>query len=130
VQGASASSGDDARRRRRIVAAFLAASRDGNFDTLLALLDPDVVLRADETTVRAGAEAEVRGAQHVAGTFSGRARVARLALVDGLPGAVWAHDGVPRVVFTFAIADERIVGIELLGDAETLAALELATPDD
>ena len=88
VQGASAASDADPARRRAIVDAFLAASRGGDFDAPLALLDPDVVLRADQAAVSAGATAEVRGAQAVDGTFAGRARVARPAVVDGAPGAV------------------------------------------
>src|SRR5579859_194556 len=63
--------------RRRVVDAFLAASRDGDFEALLEVLDPDVVLRADDAAVQAGAEGEVRGAPAVAGTFSGRARFAQ-----------------------------------------------------
>jgi RNA polymerase sigma-70 factor (ECF subfamily) len=113
-----------------VVDAFLAASRGGDFEALLALLDPDVVLRADPAAVQAGAGAEVRGAREVAGTFSGRARFARPALVDGAAGAVWAPGGQPRVVFGFTIADGRIVGIELLSDPERLRQLDLAILDD
>jgi RNA polymerase sigma-70 factor (ECF subfamily) len=113
-------------RRREIVDAFLAASRGGDFGALLALLDPEVVLRADAEAVRVGATAEVRGAQAVAQTFSGRARVAQPALVDGDAGAVWAPGGRPRVVFGFTISDGRIVGIELLADPDRLDRLELA----
>src|SRR5437763_1876400 len=85
-----------------------------NLAALLSLLDPDVVLRADPAGVSMGAEAEVRGARAVARTFSGRARAARLALVDGEPGAVWAQDGTPRVVFAFTVTDGRVSEIELL----------------
>jgi RNA polymerase sigma-70 factor (ECF subfamily) len=125
VQGGGASPGGDVARRREVVDAFLAASRGGDFDALLALLDPDVVLRADATGVRTGALPEVRGAEAVACTFSGRARVARLALVDGDPGAVWSQGGQPRVVFGFTITDGRIVAIELVADPERLARLDL-----
>lgn len=125
VQNAGAvSSGDDA-RRREIVSAFLAASRDGNFEALLALLDPNVVVRADAAAVRTGAQAEVRGAVAVAETFKGRARAAQLALIDGLAGLVWASGGRPRVAFSFAISDGKIAGIDLIADAEHLESLQL-----
>jgi RNA polymerase sigma-70 factor (ECF subfamily) len=130
VQGSSPDPAADLRRQRAVVDAFLAASRGGDFEALLALLDPDVVLRADPAAVQAGAAAEVRGAREVAGTFSGRARFARPALVDGAAGAVWAPGGQPRVVFGFTIADGRIVGIELLSDPERLRQLDLAILDD
>jgi RNA polymerase sigma factor (sigma-70 family) len=125
VQGADASrSADqnhaDRNRQREIVDAFLAASRGGDFAGLLALLDPDVVLRSDTEAVAMGAVAEVRGASGVAETFSGRARAARPALVDGSPGLVWAQAGRPRMAFAFTIRDGRIVAIEMLADADHL----------
>ncbi len=93
VQGASADPVADRARQREVVEAFLAAARDGRFDALLALLDPDVVVRADRAAVQAGASEEVRGAEAVAGTFSGRARAARAALVGGAVGLVWMQQG-------------------------------------
>jgi RNA polymerase sigma-70 factor (ECF subfamily) len=114
-------------RRRAVVEAFLAASREGRFEALLALLDPDVVLRSDAAAIAVGAPAEVRGSTAVAETFSGRARGARPALMDGAPVAVWAPGGRPRVVFAFAIEGETIVGIEMVADAERLAAVDLET---
>jgi RNA polymerase sigma factor (sigma-70 family) len=128
LQGAPAPDPDLA-RRRAVVEAFLAASREGDFEALVALLHPDAVLRADPAAVRVGADPEVRGAAAVAGAFSGRARTARPALVDGSPGAVWALGGRPRVVFDFTIADGRIVGIDLLADPERLDRLELVPLD-
>src|SRR4029079_597173 len=83
VQGASADPVADRARQQEVVEAFLAAARDGRFEALLALLDPDVVVRADRAAVEAGASEEVRGAEAVAGNFSGRARAARAALVGG-----------------------------------------------
>jgi RNA polymerase sigma-70 factor (ECF subfamily) len=129
LQGAPPPDADLA-RRRAVVDAFLAASREGDFEALVALLDPGVVLRADRAAVRAGASTEVRGAAAVAGTFSGRARAARSALVDGVPAAVWAAGGRPRVVFGFTITDGRIVQIDLLADPDHLARLELAVLGD
>lgn len=112
-------------RQREVVDAFLAASRGGDFDALLAVLDPDVVLRADRTAVQMGASREVRGATAVAGTFSGRARVAQPALVNGAVGAVWAPGGRPRVVFGFTIRRGTIVEIDLVADPERLRQLDL-----
>jgi len=125
VQGADTSAGSDRVRQREIVAAFLAASRKGRFDALLALLDPEVVLRADDVTVQMGAAAEVVGASAVAQTFSGRARAARPVLVDGEAGAMWAVDGRPRVVFGFTITGGKIVGIDMISDPRTLRGLDL-----
>ena len=125
VQGAPAPDPDRA-RQRAVVDAFLAASREGDFEALVALLHPDVVLRADPAAVRAGADREVRGAVAVAGAFSGRARTARLALVDGTPGAVWASGGRPRVVFGFTFSDGKIVAVDLVADAERLEQVDVA----
>ena len=116
----------DLSRRRAVVDAFLAASRGGDFAALLAVLDPDVVLRADDAAVRAGADREVRGAAAVAESFAGRARAARPALVDGVPGAVWAPGGKPRVVIGFTIRHGKIVRIDLLADPDRLGELDLA----
>jgi RNA polymerase sigma-70 factor, ECF subfamily len=124
VQGASVPEADR-RRQREIVDAFLAASRGGDFSALVELLHPDVVLRADAAAVSAGADEEVRGAAAVAQTFSGRAKVAQLALVNGWVGAVWAQGGRPQVVFDFRIADGRVASIELIADPEHLRSLDL-----
>jgi RNA polymerase sigma factor (sigma-70 family) len=115
----------DRHKQREVVKAFLAASRSGDFEALLNLLDPDVVLRADATAVGFSAKAVVRGAHAVAETFKGRAQAARLALVDGIAGAVWAPGGTPKVVFSFTVADGRIREIELLADREFLASADL-----
>jgi len=125
VQGVATDSDVDLARQREVVDAFLAASRGGDFDALLAVLDPDVVLRADYTAVHMGASEEVRGAPDVAGQFSGRARVAQLALVNGTIGLVWASGGHPRVVFDFTIRGGKIVAIDMLADPERLRELDL-----
>ena len=129
VRGAATDPDADLSRQREVVDAFLAASRDGDFDALLALLDPDVVLRADAAAVHAGATAEVRGATAVAGTFSGRARTAQPALVGGAAGAVWAPGGRPRVVFGFTIRGGKIVEIDMLADPARLSQLDLVVLD-
>jgi RNA polymerase sigma-70 factor (ECF subfamily) len=125
LQGADAPDADPS-ARRRLVDAFLAASRDGDFTALLAVLDPDAVVRADGAAVTAGALAEVRGAAAVAESFKGRARFAQSATVDGVPGAVWAPGGQVRVAFAFTFAGDRIAGVEIVMDPETIAQMELA----
>jgi RNA polymerase sigma-70 factor (ECF subfamily) len=89
------------------------------------VLDPDVMLRADRAAVQLGASEEVRGAAAVAGTFSGRAQAAQLALVNGEAGLVWAPGGQPRVVFGFTIAHGKIIAINLIADPERLRRLDL-----
>jgi RNA polymerase sigma-70 factor (ECF subfamily) len=130
IRGADTPAGTDPGRQREVVTAFLAASRGGDFQALLALLAPDVVLRADEATVQMGAEREVRGAAAVAGTFSGRARAAEAALIDGVAGIVWAMGGQPRVVFRFTVAGGRITGIEMLADPARLREMDLQILDE
>jgi RNA polymerase sigma-70 factor (ECF subfamily) len=130
VQGVDLVVPQDRNRTRRSVEAFLSASRNGDFGALLALLDPDVVLSADADAVRAGAADLVRGADAVAQSFSGRARAARLALVDGQPGAVWSSRGKPRVVFRFSFDDNKITAIELLANSTRLDELDLVLLDD
>ncbi len=125
VQGAAPAPDPDLSRRREVVTAFLAASRGGDFQALLAVLDPDVVLRADAAAVQLGTAKEVRGAAAVAETFSGRARAAQPALVNGAAGVVWAPGGKPRVVFEFTLAGGRITAIELVADPERLGRLDL-----
>lgn len=125
VQGAPGPSENDVARRRQVVEAFLAAARGGDFQALLALLDPDVVLRSDPVAVATGADAELRGADAVAGTFAGRARAAQPALIDGAPGLVWSQGGVPRVVFDLVIAGGVITAIEVIADPERLASLDV-----
>ncbi|MFI1104175.1 sigma-70 family RNA polymerase sigma factor [Streptomyces melanogenes] len=117
----------DLARQREVVDAFFAASRAGDFDALLELLDPDVVVRADRATVEVGAMDEVRGALAVAGTFKGRAQTAQLALVDGTVGAVWAPGGCLKVVLGFTLAEDgRITEITLRADPDRLRRLDLA----
>ena len=126
VQNGGLGDGVDRTRHQEVVGAFLAASRGGDFGALLELLDPDVVLRADAASVRTGAEPEVAGAHQVARVFSGRARAAQAAMIDGAPGLVWLQRGDPRVVFCFTISGNRIVGIELLAEPSRLETLDIA----
>ena len=120
----------DLARHQAIVEAFFRASRGGDFEALLSVLDPDVVLRGDEAARRIGArfwrgEAQLHGARAVAEQFVGGAHAAQLALIDGVPGAVWAPKGKPRVVFGFTIEDGKIIGIELVADPERLGRMKI-----
>ena len=120
VQQANAVPEAETAVRQEIVKAFLAASRGGDFEALLAMLDPDIVLRGD-----AAHDRETQGALAVAGIFSGRAAAARLALVDGVPGAMWAQGGPIRVVFDFTIIGGKIVAIEMIGDPGRIGQLDV-----
>ena len=130
VQGASTDAPADRARQRAVVDAFLAASRHGDFEGLLALLDPDVVFRADAAAVKAGAMEELRGAAAVAEGFLNRAQGAQPALVDGLVGMAWAPRGRPRAVFDLTIIDGRIVAVELLLDPDNISELDVVLLDD
>lgn len=107
VQGAPAVEGGHA-QQREIVDAFLAAARTGDFEGLMAVLDPDVVCRFDPSATPPGASPELRGAPAVAGVFCGSAQSAERATIDGLPGAVWVYGGKPRVAFVFRVVDGLI----------------------
>ena len=136
VRGAAPVPAADLARQRGVVDAFLAAARGGDFDALLAVLDPDVVRRADIGAVRAGLSREVRGAQAVAEqalTFWRFARSARTqpALVNGAAGAVlWSPDGQPLAVMGCTIRHGKIVEIDILADPARLRQLDLALLDD
>jgi RNA polymerase sigma-70 factor, ECF subfamily len=125
VQGADTTPDADLTRRREVVQAFLAAARDGDLGTLVAVLDPDVVVRADHAMVRTGAQPEVRGADAVAAMFFGRAKAAKVALINGVTGLVWAVGGRPRVVFSFTLTGGKITAIDLIGDPGTLGQLDV-----
>lgn len=112
-----------------VVDAFLAAARDGDFERLLAVLDPEVVLRADAGEGRPNLTAMVRGAEAVAGqalTFRNFAATATRVLVNGIPGGVaWAPNGRPVAVLAMTVKGGRIVGIEVLADPDRLSRLDL-----
>jgi RNA polymerase sigma-70 factor (ECF subfamily) len=113
-------------RQRRVVEAFLAASRGGDFETLLTLLDPDVVLRVDDTARRlGGVPDDVHGRDAVARLFNGRARAARPAFVDGAAGAVVLAGRRPRAVITFIVVDDTIIGMEVVADPDVIGGLDV-----
>jgi RNA polymerase sigma factor (sigma-70 family) len=133
VQGKTTVPDTDLARQREVVDAFLAASREGDFDALLEILDPDVVLRADRGAVPPGALRVIRGASAVAEgalSFSRAAPFARPALVNGAAGLVAAPHGQPFAVMGFTVAGGRIVEIDILADRERLSQLDLAMLDD
>jgi len=131
VQGESTVPDADLDTQREVVDAFMAAARDGDFDALVAVLDPDVVLRADLGP--AGGTREVRGAAAVAGqalTYSRLGLVVRPALVNGAIGAVTTRDGEPFSVAGITIRGGRIVAMDFLADPERLRRLDLTFLDD
>src|SRR5215475_2423088 len=130
VRGEPLSPDDDLARQREVAAAFLAASRDGNFDALLAVLDPEVVFQADRTAVQMGGPATIRGAAAVAQTFKGRARAARVAVVDGAAGLAVVLQGRLRILLALTIADGRIVAIDAIADPEHIQRLDVVIPTD
>jgi len=119
----------DLARQRAGVDAFLAAARGGDFDALLAVLDPDVVLRADVGAVPAGASRVIRGAPAVAEQALAFARrlgpFARPALVNGAAGIVAAPGGRPASILGFTVTRGKIVEIDILADPERLSGSTL-----
>jgi RNA polymerase sigma factor (sigma-70 family) len=131
VRGAATVPDADLNRQREVVDAFLAAARGGDFDALVAVLDPDVVLRSDRGAVPAGASREVRGAPAVARRAAKeRARAARPALVNGAVGVVVAPRGRLLMVLGFTIRGGKIVEIDAIADPARLRKLDLAVLDD
>ncbi len=126
VQGSPAVSDPDLPRQREIVEAFLAASRGGDFDALVALLDPDVVFRPDLAAALPGPKKDVRGARAVARLFSGRAQLARSALVDGAVGVMVAPLGRLLLVLRLKLAQGRIAEIDVVADPDRLQQLDLS----
>jgi len=119
---------EDEAKKREIVSAFLAASRGDDFEGLLALLDPAVVLRADAGDGPLGPSRLITGAPEVAAQahrFAGLARFAHPVLVNGTPGFLVAPDGQPLAVIGIAVRDDKITEIDILADPERLSQLDL-----
>jgi RNA polymerase sigma-70 factor (ECF subfamily) len=125
LRGSDASGRPDPPRQRRVVEAFLAASRGGDFDALLRLLAPDVVVTGDAAAVAIGADAELRGRRQVAEAYSGRALAARLVLLDGLAGAAWSLRGEVKVAFVFTTDGDLVTGIHLVADPRRLEEISV-----
>jgi len=136
VQGAAPVPDADLARQREVVDAFFAAARDGDFAGLVAMLDPDVVVRADRGALPLGASRVVRGAAAVAeqtlaaGGFARLARLGQPALVNGAAGVVMAAGGRPFAVVGFTVRRGRIVEIDIFADPARLRRLDLAVPGD
>ena len=135
AQGGASAPEADRERQREVVTAFLAASRGGDFSALLAILDPNVVLRADAAAIRANAARgakdapvlapEIRGRDAVANIFGNRLRAALPARVDGYSGLVFAQGGRATVVIDFVVEDGRICEISMMAEPERVAAFAL-----
>jgi RNA polymerase sigma factor (sigma-70 family) len=130
VKGAPPAPDISSARQRDIVKAFLAASRAGDFDGLLALLDPDVVVRADPAAVQMGSAAEFRGSAPVASFFKGRAQAAKPALIDGAAGAAVFLGGKLCIVLCVTIASGKIAAIEAIADRARLAQFTVEVFED
>jgi RNA polymerase sigma factor (sigma-70 family) len=123
----------DINRQRAVVDAFLAAAREGDFDALLELLDPDVILRAGAGTLPSGVSRQMRGAQavaHGARTFAQLARLARPALVNAAAGFTVAQHGRPVAIAGFTVSHGKIVEIDILADPDRLRQIDLPDPND
>jgi RNA polymerase sigma factor (sigma-70 family) len=131
VQGERTVPDADLETQRRVFEAFVAASRDGDFQALLEVLDPDVVLRVEFGPE--GGWKEVRGAEEVAGqalAFSGIGLVVHRALVNGVPGAVTTLDGEPFSVGAITVRNGKVVEMDILADRERLREIDLTILDD
>jgi RNA polymerase sigma factor (sigma-70 family) len=136
VRGSAMAKDADLAGSREVVDAFLAASREGSFDALLAVLDPDIVVRSDRAAVSRGAAREIRGAQAVARVaraarhLLGHPRFAQLVLVDGAVGIVVAPRGGLRFLLRLTIRHGKIVAIDAVADPAHLHQLRLAVLPD
>jgi RNA polymerase sigma-70 factor (ECF subfamily) len=133
VKGAGPVADPDLARQREVVEAFLAAARAGDFEALMGVLDPDIVLRADASAAPQRVATVIRGAATVARNAMGYARLARFsqaALVNDTAGLVFAPRGRLSRVLTFEIRGGRIVALDIIGDPEHLRGLDLAVFDE
>lgn len=139
VRGATMPS-KDVDRQQEVVAAFMLASRQGDFEALIRLLHPDVVLRADETAIKVSTankargapqfKHEINGAETVANTLKGSAQGAQLSLVNGLAGATWGMKGKTVVAFCFVVNDGKITSIDIVMEKNTLENLDIQIIDN
>jgi ketosteroid isomerase-like protein len=130
VQGQNPVPDADLKTQRKVADAFLAAAREGDFQALLEVLDPDVVLRRDVAPL--GGPGEIRGARVVAGqalAYSRLGALMRPALINGAVGVVAVLDGTAFAVGAFTVRGERIVEIDIVADPERLRQLDLAILD-
>jgi RNA polymerase sigma factor (sigma-70 family) len=133
IRGAAPVPDPDLNRQREVVDAYFAATRDGDFEALVAVLAPDVVLRSDGGAVRPRATLAIRGAPAVAEqalTFARLSPFVRPALVNGAAGVVVAPRGRPFAVMGFTVSGGKIVAIDVLADPARLRQLDLPVFDD
>jgi RNA polymerase sigma-70 factor (ECF subfamily) len=129
VQGGIPAVEVDLVRHRRLVDAFLRAARGGDFDALMRVLDPDVALLPDDAAVGMGSMREMRGAADVAAALSGGAQGARLAVIDGIAGFVWAPGGRVRGVVEFETRGDKIVAMRVTGSQRRIHELDIVLLD-
>jgi RNA polymerase sigma-70 factor (ECF subfamily) len=131
LQGSDPDTGVDVERarQREVVDAFLRAAHGGDFDALVRLLDPEVILVPDAAAMRMGSLRETVGATAVATALSGGAKGARLAIIDGLAGFVWAPAGQMRGVVEFTIAKGKIVALRVTADRQRMESLDIVPVD-
>lgn len=127
VRGGASAQDNNLSASREVVEAFLTAAHEGSFDTLLAVLDPDVIFRQERAS---GAARQILGAQAVAKQFSGRAHGARLALVNGAVGIIVAPLGHLYMVLNLTITNDKITRIDVISDPEQLRQLQIAVLPD
>jgi len=128
VQGVAPAPSASISQQREVIDAFLTALRAGDVEGLLAVLDPDLIVRVDGAAARAGVPQEVRGAQNWAKgavAFARFIRPATVCLVDGTVGALWAPGGYLQRVLKCMIANGKITQVEIIADAARLAQLEI-----
>ncbi len=133
VQGSTPVGDADPEQQRQVVEAFLAAAREGDFDALVGLLDPNVVLRADSGPGLPGATGVVRGAAEVASralTYARLQLLNRPVLVNGTLGTIAYRDGRPFSVGAITVRGGRIVEMDILADPERLRQLDLTAVDE
>jgi RNA polymerase sigma factor (sigma-70 family) len=133
VRGQAPTPDADLTRQREVVDAFFAASRDGDFDALVAVLDPDIVLRSDGGLARSSLTFEIRGARAVAQQALLSRRLSpfvQRALINGAAGVVVTANGRALFVMAFTVTGGRIVAIDVLADPDRLRQLDLAALDD
>jgi RNA polymerase sigma-70 factor, ECF subfamily len=133
VRGEHPTPDADLDTQRRVVEAFLAASRNGDFDALVAVLDPDAVLRADLGPLPVGGSRESRGARVIAGQAMSYGRVGvevRMVLVNGALGVVTTHNGELYSVSGVTVRNGKITHIDILADPDRLRRLDLTMLDD
>ena len=132
VQGEAPTPDADVNTQREVLDAFLAAAREGDFEGLLKVLDPDVVLRADRGAASIGGSRVVRGAANVARQAQAFSRLdidVRPALVNGAVGTVTLRDGQPFAIAGFTVRNRRIVEMDVFADPERLSQLDLVILD-